>query len=212
MTASDLSQYRLSVYDLALDARPVTLPVGGPAFLYVATGTAELDGAAVGADDGRLVGGPFGLSGDGTAWLYEFAPVERPLLEGEGISLVISRRLPQAFSGERIFRADRVESNPGAATPLHGHRGPGIRRLLKGRLMAYIGEDVDRIDAGHAWFETGADWVIGKNVHDSSSAFVRVTILPAELAGGTSSFIPANEEEARKPRSVTYRLFGEQPA
>jgi hypothetical protein len=216
MPQFDLSQTRLSVYDLTLSPTASSIAVTGTAFVYVASGAAQLmdqsGTAAIGTDDGEFVNGAFSISGTGIAWLYEFAPASQPVLDGAGISLVISRRLPQAYEGDRIFRADRVESNPGAQTPLHGHRGPGIRRLLKGRLHAFIGEDVDRIDAGHAWFETGTDWVIGKNIHDSASAFVRVMILPAELSGGTSSFIPATPEEAAKPRSVTYRLFGERPA
>lgn len=211
MTTLELNLHRLSVYDLTLASEPRAIAGTGVAFVYVASGTAEVDGTAIDADNGHFVRGPFRLSGSGTAWLYEFAPITQPVLEGEGTSLVISRRLPQAYSGERIFRADRVESNPGSQTPLHGHRGPGIRRLLKGRLHAYIGEDSDRIDVGHAWFETGKDWVIGKNIHNSNSAFVRVMILPAELSGGISSFVPATPEEANKPRSVTYRLFGERP-
>ncbi|WP_108398091.1 hypothetical protein [Devosia submarina] len=211
MTALELNQHRLSVYDISLASKPRIVAPTGVAFVYVARGTATLDGSAVEADNGHFATGPFSLSGAGTAWLYEFAPITQSVLEGDGISLVISRRLPQAYSGERIFRADRVESNPGSQTPLHGHRGPGIRRLLKGRLHAYIGEDSERIDAGHAWFESGKDWVVGKNIHDSNSAFIRVMILPAELSGGTSSFVPATPEEANKPRSVTYRLFGERP-
>lgn len=209
MTTLELNQHRLTVYDLALATGSDTINVSGIAFVYVASGTANVDGTPVEADNGHFVDGPFSLSGTGTTWLYEFAPITQPVLEGAGISLVISRRLPQTYSGDRIFRADRVESNSGSQTPLHGHRGPGIRRLLKGRLHAYIGEDSERIDAGHAWFETGNDWVIGKNIHESASAFVRVMILPAELSGGISSFVPATPEEGNKPRSVTYRLFGE---
>lgn len=209
MTTLELNQHRLSVYDLALASETRSIAITGVAFVYVAAGSAEVGGTAVETDNGHFVAGPFTLSGTGSAWLYEFAPITQPTLDGAGISLVISRRLPQAYSGDRIFRADRVESNPGSQTPLHGHRGPGIRRLLKGRLHAYIGEDSERIDAGHAWFETGKDWVIGKNIHNSNSAFVRVMILPAELSGGISSFVPATPDEANKPRSVTYRLFGE---
>ncbi|MBB4053959.1 hypothetical protein GGR20_003630 [Devosia subaequoris] len=211
MNKLKLNDYRLSVYDLTASAQPAVSDVTSIAFVYAANGTVNVDGTDVVEDDGYFVEGPFKLSGAGKAWLYEFAPITQPVLEGEGISLVISRCLPQTYSGDRIFRADRVESNPGAQTPLHGHRGPGIRRLLKGRLHAYIGEGSERIDAGHAWFETGKDWVIGKNIHDSASAFVRVMILPAELSGGISSFVPASEEDANKPRSVTYRLFGERP-
>lgn len=215
MSQIESSDSRLSVYDVTLSATAANVAVQGTAFVYVASGSATIAAAdgdvTLDADDGHLVDGAFTISGSGTAWLYEVAPVSQPLLDGAAISLVISRRLPKTFEGKRIFRADRVESNPGSQTPLHGHRGPGIRRLLKGRLLALIGEDIDRIDAGYAWFETGKDWVIGKNIHDSTSAFVRVMILPAELTGGISSFVPATPEEASKPRSVTYRLFGERP-
>ena len=84
-----------------------------------------------------------------------------------------------------------------------------MRRLIKGRLLAEIGDNFERIDAGHAWFETGLDPVIGTNIHTGNSAFVRVMVLPIELEGGKSSFVPTTPEDAAKPRSVTNRLFGE---
>jgi len=206
------SDFRLAVYDIALGAA-ATIPFHGANFLYVWSGTATVtaDGAetALGTDDGTMLDGPATVTGDGIAWLYEFAPRTQPTIENDAFSLVMARNLPTTFEGPRMFRADRVESNPGAQTPLHGHRGPGIRRLLMGRLHAFIGDDVDRIDAGDAWFETGKDWVIGKNIADGVSAFVRVMMLPVELKGGTSSFVPATPVEGAKPRSVSYRLFGE---
>jgi hypothetical protein len=51
--------------------------------------------------------------------------------------------------------------------------------------------------------------VIGTNIHSGPSEFVRVTVLPLELEGGKSSFIPADAAEAAKPRSVKQKLFGE---
>ena len=80
---------------------------------------------------------------------------------------------------------------PGARTPLHGHRGPGIRRLVKGRIRATIGDNLERIEAGQAWFETGRDWVVGESSSAGEIVFVRVMVLPAELEGGQSSFVPA---------------------
>ena len=84
-----------------------------------------------------------------------------------------------------------------------------MRRLVRGRILAEIGDEIDRIQQGQAWFETGRDWVVGTNVHDGNSVFVRLMILPGELKGGKSSFIPASAGEAAKPRAVSYRLFGE---
>ena len=84
-----------------------------------------------------------------------------------------------------------------------------MRRLIKGRLLAQINDDFERIDPGHAWFETGKDPVIGTNVHTGNSAFVRVMLLPIELQCGKSSFVPTTAEDAGKPRAVMQRLFGE---
>jgi hypothetical protein len=84
-----------------------------------------------------------------------------------------------------------------------------MRRLIKGRLLAQIGDDFERIDEGHAWFETGKDPVIGTNIHTENSAFIRVMLLPIELEGGKSSFVPTTAEDAVKPRAVMHKLFGE---
>jgi hypothetical protein len=81
--------------------------------------------------------------------------------------------------------------------------------LREGRLLATIGDTVERLETGRAWFENGRDWVIGRNIHSGENVFIRVMLLPAELRGGTSSFVPASPEEAARPRSARYRIFGE---
>lgn len=216
MTAFDLSQTRLSVYDLALSETIVTIPVAGSAFIYVVSGLARLESAggsvALQANEWHFPEAPFRIAGAGEAWFYEFAPADAPFIEAAGLSLVMSRTLPQGDADDYILRADRVESPRGGQTPRHGHRGPGIRRLLSGRIHAFVGGSADRVETGHAWYENGKDWVVGRNAHDGISAFVRVMILPSELAGGVSSFIAASAEEAAKPRSATYQLYGERPA
>ena len=98
-----------------------------------------------------------------------------------------------------VCRADRVESQPGAQTPAHRHRGPGIRRLASGLLCAEVGDHLDRIGAGGAWFETGHETVVGTNVSGGVNVFVRVMLLPTELAGGKSSFIAATPAWAVRP-------------
>ena len=103
------------------------------------------------------------------------------------------------------MRADRVDFPPGIVTPKHGHGGPGIRRLLHGRLVAEIADKVHRVEPGEAWFETGRDPVVGRNVAPAS-AFVRTILLPTDYLG-RSSFLPWTAEEATKPRGVQYRIF-----
>lgn len=211
MTAAARPDLRLTVYD-AVAGEDGMVP-SGPACRFVYALAAELivetDGGAltIQADDGAFVQQGSRLKGSGLAWIYEVAPVGLPFLAGAEV--VRSQVLRPAFGRPCLIRADRIESPPGAVTPRHGHRGPGMRRLVYGRLLAEVGETVERIEAGHAWFETGADMVVGANIGDTNAAFVRVMLLPMELEGGKSSFMPENEREAAKPRAVSARLFGE---
>lgn len=205
--------WRLSVYDLDLENGAALLPAGPHRFIYALDGeaTVEADGAttALAADAGVFAQGEARVTGRGRAWIYEAGRHDRALMSGPGLSVVLSRRFALDAAPQRLLRADRIESQSGAATPRHGHRGPGLRRLIKGRLLAEIGDHYERIDAGHPWFETGTDPVIGTNIHTGNSAFVRVMVLPAELEGGKTSFMPTTPEDAAKPRSVVNRLFGE---
>lgn len=201
---------RLTVYDVAGGAGDIVLEANGRWFVYAPSGDLTVeDGAGtrtLEADEGVFVERATRLRGAG-AWVYEVVPDGAPFLEKTGI--VRSQVLRPPFGAPFLLRADRIESPPGAATPRHGHRGPGMRRLVFGRLLAEVGETIERIEAGQAWFETGREMVVGTNIGDTNAAFVRVMLLPAELAGGKSSFMAENETEAAKPRAVDSRLFGE---
>lgn len=203
---------RLTVYDFDTAASELTLEAGGKRFVYAVAGpvrvTSPQGERELGVDEGCLADGSLRIAGAG--WLFDLAERDAPLMTGDAIDPVLSQVVAPDFAGSWMLRADRVASNPGARTPLHGHRGPGIRRLVKGRIRATIGDDLERIEAGQAWFETGKDWVVGENISDGENVFVRVMVLPAELEGGQSSFVPATPEEAARPRAVNYRLFGEQ--
>jgi hypothetical protein len=205
-------RWRISVYDAALAGGGIDLPAGAARFIYAASCEVTLRDAAgsvaVLPDSGRFCRGAAHLSGDGVAWVFEAGP-EAPLLAGPGVSLVLSQPVGLPAPGQRLLRADRIESPPGSRTPRHGHRGPGIRRLLYGRILGEIGERLERIDPGHAWFETGTDPVIGANIHTGNSAFVRVMVLPPELHGGKTSFVASDAAEAAKPRAVQNRVFEE---
>ncbi len=132
---------RITLYDLTLSERPLTLTGPGQRFVYVERGRLTTGGAAYEADSGFFAPERLTCTGEGRAWLYEVAPAESPLAAESSLSLVISRRAAPPTDAPRLMRADRIESPPGAATPRHGHRGPGLRRLIKGRLMAEIGVD-----------------------------------------------------------------------
>lgn len=204
--------WRLSVYDLTLGSGATVLP--GPSYRFVygiagrVEGRSEAGPFSVEAGSGHLAEGEITLRGAADAWIYEADPAAAAPQAAEGLSLVLSARFA-LDDAPLIVRADRVTTASGATTPRHGHRGPGIRRLLHGRLMAEVGETTQRIEAGQPWFESGQEPVVGTNIHRGDNAFVRVMLLPAELAGGKSSFVPWTPEEAGKPRAATYHLFGE---
>jgi hypothetical protein len=197
----------MTVYDLG-PAQHCAASLDGHAFIYAAGGDVTIERSRIAAGDGAFAAGGDVISTSTAAWLFEVAPGAIPPRRENGLSPLLSRIvvLPE---GSHMLRADRVESEAGAQTPAHRHCGPGIRRLERGLLLAEIGDRLDRIDAGQAWFETGHETVVGLNISGGINAFVRVMLLPATLAGGKSSFIPATAAEAAKPRAVSLRLFGE---
>jgi len=202
--------WRMTVYDLAV-AGLTTVESDACRFFYLRDGqvSPRSGGPAVLEPDGGFFSSEATVfEGEGTLWVYEAAPFETPLI-GRAASVVLSRRYEREFGPPLLLRADRIESPPGATTPRHTHRGPGVRRLLYGRLLAEMGDDVERIEPGQAWFETGKDAIIGTNISGGNSAFVRVMILSIDLAGGKTSFVPTSAEEAGKPGGVNTRLFGE---
>lgn len=209
--AASAARMRICVYDVSSGGK-VDLPAGaGRWFVYAPNGRVSVVSGAeareLSRDDGVLVETGASVDASEAAWIFEIARAGAPFLKGTEIAR--SEILRPRFPGPYLMRADRIESPPGAATPRHGHRGPGMRRLIFGRLMAEIGETVERLEAGYAWFETGADMVVGTNLGPTNAAFVRVMVLPIELSGGKSSFMAENAAEAAKPRAVQNRLFGE---
>lgn len=166
------------------------------------TASEDEDDTPLPLEEGVLFVGPLRLSGKGVVWGYE---VGRDLAAPDPLRTVLRVTLSRDPDARLLLRADRVDFPAGAVTPRHGHAGPGIRRLLSGRLFAEIGPIHQRIDAGAAWFESGAEPVVGHNLAPAS-AFLRCMVLDPDLLG-CPTFRPASPEDAAKPRAVTYRLF-----
>jgi hypothetical protein len=141
------------------------------------------------------------IEGSAEVWTFELSKASVAALSIEDQRRCILAHEVDLDPGRPIvFRADRVEFPPGMETPRHGHKGAGIRRLYQGRLVAEIGSELRRIEEGAAWFETGRDPVVGRNVAPAS-AFVRALALPPELHG-KPTFIAWSEAEAAKPRGT----------
>lgn len=201
--------HRMTVYDLS-PAADFRLAAGHLAFAFARSGEARVAARNLADGEGHFVQPGEDVTTNGCVWLFEFAPDSAAIRLEPGLSPVLSR-VVAAPDENLMLRADRVESADGARTPAHRHRGPGIRRLLEGLLLADVGDQLDRIEPGQAWFESGNEAVIGTNISGGTNAFVRVMLLPKALAGGQSSFIAMTAEEAAKPRAANIRLLGECP-
>ncbi|MGE5147875.1 MAG: cupin domain-containing protein [Candidatus Eiseniibacteriota bacterium] len=175
------AMWRLTIYDVVSD-RAARIDAPGRRYLHAA---------------------------DDVAWLCEAAPADVALLDPSLASPVLSKTVRVTVVDAPLFRVDRIDLEAGARTPRHFHRGPGIRRLLFGRVRVEIGAETIEVGPGGAWFEPGDAPVVGSNAAAGPSAFLRVSLLPADLLGGKSSFVPASDAEAGKPRAVAQRLLHE---
>jgi quercetin dioxygenase-like cupin family protein len=144
---------------------------------------------------------------NGAAWLCEAAPADAVPPDPSLARPVLAKTVEMPDQAPRLFRVDRIDLEAGAVTPRHFHRGPGIRRLIVGRVRVDVGADVVAVGPGGAWFEPGDQPVVGRNVAPGPSAFLRISLLPVELEGGKSSFVPESDAEAGKPRAVAQRLL-----
>jgi quercetin dioxygenase-like cupin family protein len=155
----------------------------------------------------RLFEAAISLHGPGEAWTFELSAsgIDMVVAGTERPRVILARLIDRDPNEKVLIRADRVDFPPGAVTPKHGHKAPGIRRLIEGRLLAEIGDQAHRIDAGDAWFETGHDPVVGRTLAPAS-AFVRVMVLDPALLG-EPTFIPWTPEEAAKPRGTERTPF-----
>lgn len=204
--------WRITVFDLQA-GRECRLPQGAVHVLFTPTGLALVSTAEsqrrIGTDEADFLSGGDVVSATEGAWLFQVSSQDG-LYRDEALIPVLSRRTPP-LHGPLIVRADRIDQPAGMQTPSHHHRGPGIRRLLTGKLLAEVGDHVNLITTGQAWFESGHEPVVGTNLNAATNTFIRTMILPAELEGGKSSFVPTTPADAARPRGVVPHLFGERP-
>jgi hypothetical protein len=195
---------RLALFEERLNGGTVVLPraVHG---IYLRQGSVTLNGAPLAPDGGTFAKGAATLSGTGEVWRFEVADVSALASPEEYARMILAHPVSRDPAAPFVLRMDRVDFPPEGATPRHGHAGPGIRRLLSGRLLAEVGEEAHRIDPSGAWFETGTDPVIGR-VMAPGSAFVRCMVLDADLLG-RPTFRAWDAAEAAKPRGASSRLF-----
>lgn len=189
----------------------IALPETGGRAIYVAAGSVVKDGETFGCDDGFLAGGSLtivaGLAG-ASLWRWE-------LMDTSGLALGCrsSKRLsgpvPAHLSAENsLLRLDSVAFPPGGTAMLHTHQGPGIRCLREGTIRIDTHGASTSYGPGGAWYEEGPEPVFAQADYAVASRFIRASVLPNELFG-KSSIRYVNPEDRDKPKSQSYRGYGE---
>ena len=112
--------------------------------------------------------------------------------------------------GELLMRGDSVAFPPGGCAYTHRHQGPGIRCLFEGGIRIDTHGRSTSYGPGSAWYESGPDAVFAQASSDKRSRFIRVMILPRELAG-KSSIQYVNQEDKAKPKSQEYKIYADAP-
>jgi hypothetical protein len=194
---------------LAADLADATAALPAAAALFVKTGRAVRSHAGpIGAGEGAYAprGAVVTADAGSVVWIW---------LVGRGLpaelqGLRVVRRAHAPFDhGRCLLRFDRIDFPPGGETPRHTHAGPGLRRLLAGRLGAEIGDRRFVISPGEGWLERGPDPVIGRSLGDEPASFLRLLALPPDMRG-KSSYRAWDRAEATRTNPVSYRLFFEE--
>jgi hypothetical protein len=203
---------KLTLIEDCLDAGvTVAFPASPGRAVYVCAGSILNEGAEIATDGGFAASGAVTLTaGAGGACLWRFDLGEAGA-GGPGHRAVVklSGEVPAHLRGRDAFiRLDAVAFPPGGTALLHTHRGPGIRCLREGTIRIDTQGHTAAYGPGSPWFETGPDPVFAQADMGIQSRFIRAMVLPEELAG-KSSIRYENPDDKDKPKSQSYRQFGE---
>lgn len=190
-----------------------TLSSGTPRSFYVAAGAVTLNGKVVGTDDGTVSTEEISLQvseNGATLWRWEVVDAaSTPAFIGNRGAVILEGPIDETLLQDgALIRLDSVAFPANGTAMLHTHQGPGIRRLSEGTIRIDTEGNSSSYGTGGAWFEAGPDEVFAQASETLASRFIRTMVLPDNLIG-TSSIRYAREEDKNKPKSQTYRGFGE---
>jgi quercetin dioxygenase-like cupin family protein len=139
------------------------------------------------------------------------APALRWTLDdGDEPGAVLAAEVDLDPTADWLVRCDRVDFRPGGIAYRHTHPGPGIRRLLFGAITIDSEGRQTSYGPGEAWYERGPDPVLATTAPNEPSAFVRVMLVPAALAGRrTIRYV--DPADADKPKTQRATIFLEEP-
>jgi hypothetical protein len=188
-----------------------------PRFIFVAHGSAKIGDKTVNECEAwqgetaiTVKPGTAGV----TCWRWELARGDQGSTTANAPGMMTHEKLTAFLEtlpkGELLMRGDSVAFPPGGCAYTHRHQGPGIRCLLEGGIRIDTHGRSTSYGAGGAWYESGPDAVFAQAASDKRSRFIRVMILPRELAG-KSSIQYVNEEDKAKPKSQEYKIYADAP-
>lgn len=197
--------------DTLLDGQEVGFGDTAARAIFVTAGQVTVDGRVYATDEGFMTDGPVTLKaglGGASLWRWDLSN-DSPPAPPERTVAKLSGPVPAQLAGPGSFlRLDSVSFPPGGTAMLHTHQGPGIRCLREGGIRIDTNGHSASYGPGGAWFEEGPISVFAQADHVLPSRFIRAMVLPGALRG-KSSIHYENEEDRAKPKSQTYRNFGE---
>jgi quercetin dioxygenase-like cupin family protein len=208
--------WSLRLVEYRLEAGALLSFTGGPRVIFVRAGElrvvgADPDQAHVGEDAAVFAAEASGVQSYREALtVLVFELVRQPPAPARGRVLL---EHPIALDAGRswLMRCDRVDFVPGGVAPAHGHKGGGIRCLLRGALRVTVGDAPGRLmRPGDAWFESGQEPVVAEASATEETSFVRCAILPAEIRG-QSSIVYVDPAEGARMRPRTYTMYVDEP-
>lgn len=211
-----MSQYVIRILEDILPAGDAyALAAAIPRAFYIAAGTVTVDGDKLSADDGIVSTQEVSLKA-GTEgcclWRWEVirADVQSPSIGTRSTPRAEGPVNFESLTNRQLLRLDSVAFGPGGCAFLHTHRGPGIRCVKEGTIRIDSEGHSTSYGPGSPWFEIGPEPVFAQADYEIPTRFIRASVLPQELLG-VSSIRYVNEEDKDKPKSQTYRGYGEKP-
>lgn len=174
--------------------------------LYVAQGSADVDGSEQGLDTAWFGAGPVSCqAGPAGAelWRWELSLTGGEAERGALLSAPITTLERDAGW---LMRCDSVALPPVGCAYRHTHQGPGIRCLLEGGIRVETGGQAHDYRRGEAWFEDGVTPVFAQAAADAPMRFIRVMILPRALKG-ERSIRYVDDADRDKPKRQTYKIY-----
>lgn len=205
--------WQIRLYEDRLEPGAAAALPAGNRVIYVAAGSAAVDGAAIPEDEAWF--GPDAVSvtaGEGGAVLWRFElrrAGDPPVGGGVATDLKLSADIATLDPGDGrqwLMRCDSVAFPPGGCAYTHTHQGPGIRCLRDGAIRIDAEGASHHYGPGEAWFEAGPDPVFAQADAEKPTRFIRAMILPRALKG-QSSIRYVRDEDRDKPKQQQYRGY-----